>query len=319
VTVASPPRRFDHDAFVHDTDEGYVAALVPLLHGALESGEVAVAVVSSPKASLLAKALGHHAARVEFVSAESWYMHPVGTISAYEARLRETPAGRRTVLIGEVQFGDHPGDWTSWTRYEALLNTALSTYDANVVCPYDRRKLPPGVVEDALRTHPFVVDGAGRHASYAYSEPDLILSSLPATVEVPERAPDFEMPLSRSLRDARRLFSAVTVSAGFDPDRTEELTLAVNEIATNALTHGRGPGLMQLWADPTGLTCVVSDHGAGAEPQVGFQPPPLGSTSGYGLWLSRRIFDRVDTVVEDDGFRVALFASPTGQSARERA
>ena len=53
MAVALPPRTFDHEAFVHGTDEEYVNALVPLLQGALGRGEVAVAVVSSPKASLL--------------------------------------------------------------------------------------------------------------------------------------------------------------------------------------------------------------------------------------------------------------------------
>lgn len=309
MAVSVPPRTFQHDAFVHDTDDDYVAALVPMLEGALERGEIAAAVVSSPKASLLGQALGRRADRVELVDAGSWYEHPVSTIAAYEARLNRSPSGVRTFLVGEVQFGDDPGDWTAWTRYESLLNSALAPYDASVVCPYDRRILPAKIVEDALRTHPFVVDGGGRHPSRSYCEPEVMLPTLPPTVDIPGREPDIEVSLSRSLREARRQLSSVTTSAGFDAERSDELTLAVNEIATNALKHGRGPGTVQVWVDGTGLTCVVKDHGAGASPQAGFRAPPLGAASGYGLWLSRRIFDRVDTVVDDDGFRVALFAS----------
>lgn len=319
MTTALPSRSFDHDVFVHDADEGYIAALVPLLQGALERSEAATAVVSSSNAALLAKALGAQANRVEFISAEGWYMDPVTTITAYDTMLATAPVGKRNFVIGEVQFGGEPAAWTAWTRYESLLNNALSGYDAHVVCPYDRRVLPPAVVEDALRTHPFVVDATARQASGSYAEPELVIPSLPATVDVPERAPDLEIRLKRSLREARHLFSAITASAGFGREHTEELTLAINEIATNALTHGRGPGLMQLWVDPEGLTCVISDHGAGASPAIGYKPPPLGSTSGYGLWLSRRIFDRVDTLAEPDGFRVALFASSTSAPAVTRA
>ena len=250
------------------------------------------------------------------MDAETWYRHPVSTISAYEGLLKATPPGTRTFLIGEVQFGDHPRDWTSWTRNEALLNSALATYDARVVCPYDRRILPARVVEDAGRTHPFLVDAVGRRASHEYSAPEVILPNLPATVEVPDRAAALEVPLSRSLREARRRLSTVTASAGFDRERSDELTLAINEVATNALKHGRGPGLIQVWADANGLTCVVSDQGAGVSPQAGFRPPPQGSTSGYGLWLSRRIFDRVDTVADSDGFRVTLFASAPRRPGR---
>lgn len=314
MTIALPPRTFDHDAFVHDTDDGYVAALVPLLQGALQRGEAATAVVSSPNAAILAKALGTQADSVGFVSAEDWYTHPVGTINAYDAMLADAPAGTRNFVIGEVQFGTEPADWASWTRYEALLNSALSGYDAHVVCPYDRRVLPAEVVEDALRTHPFVVYGGARHASGSYAEPDLVIPSLPPTVDIPARAPDLEIRLSGSLRQARHVFSAITASAGFGREQTDELTLAINEIATNALTHGRGPGLMRLWVDAEGLTCVISDRGLGASPEIGYKPPPLGSTSGYGLWLSRRIFDRVDTLIEPDGFRVALFASAPGET-----
>lgn len=319
MRVALPPRTFDHDAFVHDTDEEFVSTLVPLLHAALQRGEATAAVVSAPKAALLAATLGSAASRVEFVSAETWYRHPVSTISAYEARLKSAAPGQRTFLIGEVQFGEDPADWTAWTRYEALLNSALSPYDAWVVCPYDRRWLPANVVEAAARTHPHVVDGAGRNASGAYTDPAFTVSSLPPTVNVPARPADFEVRLSGSLHAARQLLSRVLASGGFDRERSDELILAINEIATNALTHGRGAAALELWMDHTGFTCVVRDQGRGAGPLVGYKPPPLGATSGYGLWLSRRIFDRVDTVADGDGFRVALFASATMQPAPSRA
>lgn len=311
MTVALPPRTFDHDAFVHDSDEDYAAALAPLLQGAASHGDATAAVVSKGKAGLLAAALGSAAAKVNFVDAEAWYRHPVSTIAAYESLLRRTPSGVRTVLIGEVQFGSEPADWTSWTRYEALLNSSLARYDAHVVCPYDRRTLPGSVVEDALRTHPWVLDGLGRHASDNYDEPDFLVASLPPSVEVPSREPDLELSLARSLRHARHEFARLATASGFDSERVDELTLAVNEIATNAIVHGGIPSLLQVWQEPGGLTCVVSDRGKGADPLAGFQSPPRGSTSGYGLWLTRTIFDRADALADDDGFRIVLFASRT--------
>lgn len=315
MTVALPPRTFDHDAFVHDSDEAYAATLAPLLKSAASSGNSIAAVVSQPKAQLLAKAMGGAAGKLNFVDAESWYRHPVSTITAYEALLRDTPDGVRTVLVGEVQFGEAPSEWTSWTRYEALLNDALQCYDAQVVCPYDRRTLPSSVVEDALRTHPWVLDGLGRHASDAYDNPGLVIASLPPTVEIPAREPDLELSLTRSLRRARRAFATMAAAAGFPRDRVDELTLGVNEIATNAILHGSIPSVLQVWQDSDGLTCVVSDRGAGADHLTGFQSPPPGSTSGYGLWLTRTIFDRADAIADNDGFRIVLFAS----SSRDRS
>ncbi len=302
-------RAFQHDAFIYDSDEDYASTLVPLIEAAQEAGDTVLAVVPRHNAALLRSALGDAAGATEFVDAETWYEHPIATIAAYEAILRGIPAGTRAFVIGEVQFGTSEADWTSWTRYEAALNTALRRYDARVVCPYDARVLPVRVVEDARRTHPYLLATTEARRSDRYLDAPTLFSLLPPTVAVPAGRPDVDLLVDGRLGSARRAFAAVAAEAGFDAESTGDLTLAVNELLTNAVTHGGGAARLRVWTSGADLTCVVDDAGGGVDdPLIGYAGPPPGSPRGYGMWLARRLFDRSEFLRSPTGGLSVLLA-----------
>src|SRR5262249_49195256 len=49
------------------------------------------------------------------------------------------------------------------------------------------------------------------------------------------------------LFDLRRLVASTARDAGLSSSRAEELALAANEIATNAVLHGRPPATLRIW------------------------------------------------------------------------
>ena len=55
------------------------------------------------------------------------------------------------------------------------------------------------------------------------------------------------------LNEVRASVAAMLRAAGFGRDRTEDVVLAVNEIATNAVEHGPGDAELCLWSDADGV------------------------------------------------------------------
>ena len=95
------------------------------------------------------------------------------------------------------------------------------------------------------------------------------------------------------LASLRRLVGRQCVAAGLHPSATEDLTLAVDEVASNSLLHGGGRGVLRVWEEDRDLVCEVSDDGVIRDPLVGRQPPALDRTNGRGLWLANQLCDLV--------------------------
>ncbi len=67
---------------------------------------------------------------------------------------------------------------------------------------------------------------------------------------------------------------------------TDFLT-AFNEVALNALQHGRPPVAVRLWTTYSRVLCTVTDAGPG------FVQSPDQRTTGAGLWVAQRFCDRL--------------------------
>lgn len=300
---------FEHEAFFYDSDARYLAALLPYLHDGLDDGDVVVVVVPVDKIDLLTDALHDRAEGVTFIDAAEWYQHPATTIAGYHDVLCES-GGRRTRVIGEVQFGDTAASHADWSRYEAALNRAFTTHDARVVCPYDITLLSTEVVADARRTHPLVLEASGSTSSVHYVEPEQYVAGLTFELHLPDTDPGVDIVVDDDLRGIRSAFGAL-VSHAVGEDRAAELTLGLNEIITNALVHGDGDVRVRVWAVTNGdIVCTIDDQGTGAaDPLLGFVPADHGASRGRGVWMARRLFDRVELSGNADGFRVTLVSA----------
>jgi serine/threonine-protein kinase RsbW len=104
----------------------------------------------------------------------------------------------------------------------------------------------------------------------------------------------------------RRLVASAAQRAGLSPSRADQLALAANEIATNALVHGGPPAELRIWQRDEEIVCEVADSGRGIKDQrAGQLRPPAGALSGRGLWLARHLCDSVE-IRNDLGCTVSL-------------
>jgi serine/threonine-protein kinase RsbW len=104
----------------------------------------------------------------------------------------------------------------------------------------------------------------------------------------------FEFGLA-DLGRIRRTVAMAAVASGLARDRADEVALAVNEIACNALVHGEPPARLRIWEGDGALTCQVSDAGEGIKDvRAGQALPPAERIGGRGLWLARELSDAME-------------------------
>jgi serine/threonine-protein kinase RsbW len=102
-----------------------------------------------------------------------------------------------------------------------------------------------------------------------------------------------------SLVSLRSAVAAHGGALGLADGRVADLVLVAHELATNAVRHGGGAGLLRMWRADGTLFCEVADAGDGflftrPEPE---RRPDVGAPGGRGLWIVARLVDamRVDS------------------------
>lgn len=108
----------------------------------------------------------------------------------------------------------------------------------------------------------------------------------------PEDVPVFAV-VDDDLGAVRQFVRQFAERVGLLPRRTQDLVLAVNEIATNTILHTSGAGTLQIWADPGAVICEIRDTGYIADAFAGRRPPHDGSDHGRGLWMANELCDLV--------------------------
>ena len=99
---------------------------------------------------------------------------------------------------------------------------------------------------------------------------------------------------SLTVSAVRTLVSRHAVRAGMDRSRSNDLVLAVNEIASNSVNHGGGWGVLGIWREGDALVCEITDRGRGDWSLPALRDPAPDTEDGYGLWLADRLCERVD-------------------------
>ncbi|MFI0419335.1 anti-sigma factor RsbA family regulatory protein [Spongiactinospora sp. 9N601] len=288
---------FAHIAAPYGSDESYLRLVLPLVGEALREGHDILVVTGQPMLDLLAEMLGEDAARVDRRLKTTWYTHPARTLTAYH-EYAEPWAKRQTLLVGEpVWLGRKERDIREWIRYEAAINLAFADAPIVALCLYDERATPPQVLEDAMRAHPWTLNGNGLDLSRGYVPPQHFLLSgdeLPFPEPPPSRVVVAFTP--RDLGRVRQVVAAAGEGAGLDRDTVGSLVLSVSEIAANTVEHGGGSGSVAIWTAGSELICEIADPGGRLDlPLPGFLPPRPESPRGYGLWISRQLCDLVET------------------------
>jgi anti-sigma regulatory factor (Ser/Thr protein kinase) len=283
---AAAPDAFRHEALFYAGDDEYLDLAVPFLREGVAREEPVLVVVLAPKIGLLRDALGDDADGVTFADMADVGANPARIIPAWRTFVA-AHQGRPARGIGEPIFPARgPEELVECQRHEALLNLAFAGADGfELVCPYDTALLPPDVVEEALRSHPYV-HAAGTSPAYRDGLLDQPLGPPPAGAA---RLDYGDGPLDV----VHRFVTAYASNAGLSPSRAIDLSIAAHELAINTIRHAGGRGSVAVWVEGGYVVCEVRDDGVIDDPLVGRALPPVEQESGRGMWMVNQLCDLV--------------------------
>jgi anti-sigma regulatory factor (Ser/Thr protein kinase) len=305
------PPTYEHDLLVHDSPEALAAVAVPFLRAGLEAGDSAVVIAGPRATAVLSEGLGDDERVLVLDPTDVYHLRTPAAITGFR-RLAEqwAPNGHRLRVVGETVFGPTPREWLEWQRYEAVINAALHSQPLWGLCVYDTSRLPDEVIESGLKTHPFLVTAEGRRANPGYQEPADFLRSLPAPAEpLEETEPLLHVDDVTDFVGLRHAVAQVLNTLGGSADLAEDLHLAIDEMSSNAVRHGRPPVRLRLWGSAERVVCTISDRGPGMDDPFAGYGPAHGtdlSRGGMGLWLARQLCDHVDVIDNGAGLTVRL-------------
>lgn len=306
---------FLHEAALYDTDEEFLAVVVPFLRAGVAAGEPTLLGVNRRQEGLVRESMDRDAEGVTMLEGESQYARPLAALRLnHELFTGHVAAGApRVRIVGEVP---HPGTgaaWDGWVRYEAVINDLYSAFPIWGICPYDTRNTPDDVLADVRRLHTHLATPEGSVASADYTDPVTFLAERAAdALDVLERAePQVELD-DPTPAGARHAVAALAGAAGLGGDRTDDAVLAVNEAVSNAIAHGRPPVRMRAWADADRVVVAVRDAGTGPpDPYAGLLPGRASRLqAGLGLWVLNQVCSRVALTSGPEGFTVRFVVGP---------
>lgn len=303
--------RFMHEALFFRSAPELVDEAARFLREGLETGADAVLLCTEDINLAAARALDADD-RIVCLAQHEIFQDPVTAIASVRdfVRSRLEEGSEQIRMVGQVDFGPSSSSWDEWKRFEAILNHVLSPYPVWCLCAYDTAVLPDPVVAGGENTHPYLRRAGVRGTSPAYVDPAEVLHCAQKRLEpLPAEAPAMTVTDVHDLRALIRWIRELLSVGQVPVEMTDDLVLAVNEIATNGLRHGVPPVDVRLWVAPTRVTCTVTDKGPGVgDPFAGYLPGggealPEGH---FGLWLARRLCDHLELMPDAEGFTVRL-------------
>jgi anti-sigma regulatory factor (Ser/Thr protein kinase) len=308
----APADGYPHDALLYASTDELVEVAVPYMQEGLAGGEGVVIATSPETADVLRDAVGDP--RVHVLERGDVYRARTPTaITTFRRLAEQRVAGDgvdRVRVVGEVNFGATERDWLEWQRYESVINEALAGWPLRGLCVFDRRRLPDPVLESALHTHSYVATPEGRSRNPEFVAPADYLRSLPVPDEPLERtSPRLWADDVEDFIGLRHAVAAELGTVVAPRDQVEDFLLAVDEMTSNAVRHGKPPVSLGLWIGGDRIVCTIADQGSGwDDPFAGYGPAHGDDLSrgGMGLWLARQLCDHVDISRTGDRAQVRL-------------
>ncbi|HVF06962.1 MAG TPA: sensor histidine kinase [Actinomycetota bacterium] len=307
ITQGDRAGQFRHEALMYDGSSELLEQTSRFIVEGLDASEPTFVVIDSATISALGARIGPHPL-LSFADMAVVGGNPARIIPAWRSFVDEHEPGRPLRGIGQPVWAERtPQELAECERHESLLNLAFAD-SANMwlMCPYDVSTLDAATVQAAERTHPSIADRRGRRASDGYQGLD--------AARAPFQAPLPEPPLDASampfdadaLPQIRAWATDRATTMGLAGSRTDDLVLALGEVAANSIRHGGGRGTLRVWSDHDAVVCEVRDAGAITDPLAGRTRPDPDQEGGFGLWLANQLCDLVQIRVIPGGSVVRL-------------
>jgi hypothetical protein len=158
---------FRHEALLYAGEDEFVETTSPFVRDGVEAHESVLVVISARKIGLLREALGDAAAEVQFADMAEVGTNPARIIPAWREFVDRRSGGCPVRGIGEpIWAARGAAELVECQRHESLLNLAFAdTPSFWLVCPYDASTLGSGVLDEAHRSHPFVLGGSRQEST----------------------------------------------------------------------------------------------------------------------------------------------------------
>jgi anti-sigma regulatory factor (Ser/Thr protein kinase) len=268
---------------------------VPFIREGLAAGEPVAVAVPGPNLDLLHAALGADGDHILMRDMTVAGRNPGRIIPTVLLAFADAYPGQRVRIIGEpIWAGRSAVEYPACAQHEALINAAFTGRLATILCPYNTTLLDPVWLQDAYKTHPVMLSGDRRWDSPHYADPAEVAAGFNQPLpDPPADAATITIDLY-SLPVLRRFVTGQAARAGLAADQVVDLTIAVNELAGNAVKHGGGTGELAVWVQDDHLICQLSDAGHLTDPLAGRIPvSPAAPTGGRGLLLVNQLCDLV--------------------------
>ncbi len=308
TSVSQRPDAYRHEALFYSNDVEFLQGTEPFIREAIHAGERLLVAVVKRHTDLLKDALGDDAEHVAFVNMEELGRNPARIIPAWRDFVnKEARYGRTVRGIGEPIWAARTADeLLECQLHEQLLNVAFDPDPAWwLLCPYDTHGLPPEVIAEARRSHPFAYSN-GEHAECRDYDPLGSRHAFESSLNTPLALPESIAFRDSDLAFLRDLIVDHDACAGLSTPRRAELALAVNELVTNAIRHGGGKGTLHIWQSGNTTVCEVQSSGRIREPMVGRKHPGIHRDGGRGLWIVNQLCDLVQIRSNAAGTTVRL-------------
>jgi anti-sigma regulatory factor (Ser/Thr protein kinase) len=307
VTITtSTPNGLVHQVLLYDSPQQFLGAAGAFIRDGLQRGEPVLAVTSAGNSSLLRDDIGNTVDGVEFIDQATWYDTPGRALAACHRYLRDRVSNHKRVrFIGEpVWTGRDPLETTEWKRFEAIVNVAFARLPAWLLCSFDSSTLPAELVADAQRFHPQLYGGS---ANASYLDPASFSAEYDRDLLPAPGGGVSALSFDFDPAPVRDFVAAFAAHCGLAGQRLDDLVLAANEIATNAIRHGAGYGQVRMWREAAWLLCEVTDPGEVDNGMLGCLPPDADAEHGHGLWISRQLCDLLQIRTRQPGTTVRMY------------
>lgn len=293
-----------HAALLYRDDDEYRAGLAEFARAAAEAGAPVQIILPWRRVQVARDALATLPLRVAFDDMADVGRNPARLIPAGRSFADGHP-GEHVYCLWEPAWAERsPAERREIVRHEGLCNLAFGGPAMTVLCAYDTARLGAELIADVELTHPALISGGRSCSSASYLDP----GGMPASCDKPLDLPDASVEALRfidQLGSVREFVSRHADAAGLSHARGRDLTLAVSEIAANAVSYADG-GVIRVWRADQELICQVEDSGFIADPLAGRRQRPPDAPGGHGLWLVNLVCDLVERRTAPSGTTTRL-------------
>lgn len=295
---------FAHPALFYSDEESYIDGTVPFVMEGLANAEPVAVAVPSRNLELLKEALSGFAHHVTFIDMADTGRNPGRIIPELRA-FADRHRGAVRIISEPVWDMRTEVEYPACALHEALVNYAFSGRDLSILCPYDISRLSHGILADAEKTHPIVIDASGHRPSDHFHPARVVVATHSLPLATPADAAS-TLAGAGAMAAVRAFAREQATKFGLSRDRVDDFALAVTELATNSVRHGGGESTVRVWTESESIVCQVNDNGHITDVLAGRTPVHANEPGGRGLLLVNRLADLVRTQTTSSGTAIQV-------------